>query len=115
MVMSSAEDEVAQLKGVCNVALCPGSQSSNANISIGDFWEVMIKGGAMLSNLPIKPTALHFCYENPGMEFALAAYRRVFGKPNRLRLRAHFGKYDNLHHCHCESSTCRLGFLNHTL
>jgi hypothetical protein len=87
--MTVLEDEAAQLKGVSNVTQCLGNV--NMDVSLAQFYETMIKGGEMISNLPLRTTSFHFCYNNIGMEFVLSGFRSFFGKFLRLRTRAHFG------------------------
>jgi hypothetical protein len=91
--MATLEDEAAQLKGISNVTSCLGSLNM-AGLSLAKFFEVMTKVGDVLSNLPIRTTSYHICYNDIGLEFVLSAIRMAMGKHNRLRLRAHFGTYE---------------------
>jgi hypothetical protein len=91
-VMTSMEDETAQLKGACDVAYCPGDLLTMPS-SIKKISQLMIKSGEMLEGLPCRITTFQFCYNDNRVRYILSKMGVAFGKSVRLRIRTHFGTF----------------------
>ena len=91
IVMATLELEAAQMKGVVVINYWPGRVGFNPSM-IAKFTKTSMKVGDMIINLPIRESSYHFCFNaESGMEFAISAIRKGFGKHIRLRMREHYG------------------------
>eukprot|EP00339_Tiarina_fusa_P004924 CAMPEP_0117013002 /NCGR_PEP_ID=MMETSP0472-20121206/10810_1 /TAXON_ID=693140 ORGANISM="Tiarina fusus, Strain LIS" /NCGR_SAMPLE_ID=MMETSP0472 /ASSEMBLY_ACC=CAM_ASM_000603 /LENGTH=482 /DNA_ID=CAMNT_0004716191 /DNA_START=113 /DNA_END=1561 /DNA_ORIENTATION=+ len=89
-VMTTMENETAQLKGICDVAYCPGDLLAMP-ASIQKVSQMMQRSGAMMEGLPLRITTFQFCYTDKRMRYILSIMPGAFGKNVRFRVRAHFG------------------------
>ena len=55
-------------------------------------FDYFMKFSKDLIALPIKATALHFCYDNPVMKPIMTVVKIAGGKDYRVRSRVHYGK-----------------------
>jgi hypothetical protein len=95
-VMATLEDETAQMKGVCDVAYCPGEWFAS-QAALSGVLELGRQAGDILTNLPARITSYHFCYNDPRMRVILSTIRMAFGKQVRLRNRTHYGTWWVVH------------------
>jgi hypothetical protein len=91
-IMATLEDDTAQLKGICDVAYCPGDLLAMPS-SISKISKVMMRNGTMIKGLPCRVSTFHFCYNDPRVRYVISSIRSNFGKEVRLRIRSHFGKF----------------------
>ena len=92
MLMTSIQDsEVAQRKGVCDIAYAPGDFLKGLGYSLSKFAGGLSKGNMRLMNLPFRITSYHLCYDDSRMKILIQVMGNAFGKDARLRLRTHFG------------------------
>jgi hypothetical protein len=84
--MALLEDEDTQIKGIVDVLYSRGTADSQPNLS--DF---LTLGAFMLINLPVRISALHFCFGDPRLRAFMSWIQMVAGKQPRLRCRTHYG------------------------
>mmetsp|Transcript_23993 Transcript_23993/g.36455 ORF Transcript_23993/g.36455 Transcript_23993/m.36455 type:complete len:483 (-) Transcript_23993:124-1572(-) len=89
-VMATVEDETAQIKGVCDVAYCPGDLLAIPS-SMMETSQLFSRTGRMMEGLPCRVTTFQFCYNDKRVKYLLSVMAKAFGKHVRLRLRSHFG------------------------
>eukprot|EP00339_Tiarina_fusa_P009765 CAMPEP_0117014084 /NCGR_PEP_ID=MMETSP0472-20121206/11499_1 /TAXON_ID=693140 ORGANISM="Tiarina fusus, Strain LIS" /NCGR_SAMPLE_ID=MMETSP0472 /ASSEMBLY_ACC=CAM_ASM_000603 /LENGTH=456 /DNA_ID=CAMNT_0004717569 /DNA_START=74 /DNA_END=1444 /DNA_ORIENTATION=- len=88
--MTTLEDEIAQLKGICDVAYCPGDLLAMP-VSIQKMSQLMKEAGGIMDGLPCRITTFQICYNDPRVRYLVTNIGKVFGNQVRLRARAHFG------------------------
>ena len=84
MVMTALEDEDTQRGGLVSVNFNVGSHH-------GLDREFVAKACQLVNQLPVKFVSMHFCYNDPQLEFLLSLATHVLDSKTRTRLRPHCG------------------------
>ena len=89
IIMTTLEDEEAQLKGISNMQYFVGK--FHPSFTITKFQKTMMKWSTVIPHMPVRVTSDHFCSDKIQMKAALHIMRAALGKFLQLRVRAHFG------------------------
>jgi hypothetical protein len=106
LIAAMLEDKVAQRDGILPVAYNVKDHISslfNSQLGLGRIKR-------MRESLPIRPTAIHFCYNDGRFRPFLLIFQQVIGTHGRVRFRAHFGT-----HTECQYALMSFGILPESL
>jgi hypothetical protein len=97
-----SEDQEAQIKGFLMVAYnVKGDIATSFNGHVPFLTRIKMRDA-----LPIRPSAIHFCYNDVRTKPLLHLFQQVIGTQGRLRFRAHFGS-----HAECQYALLSFGIL----
>lgn len=84
--MTATEDIETQKLGIVGIAYNVGPYSRSDRQAV---W----KNAKLCASLPLRFSAMHYCYDDPSKGTLLNVAMFVFGRHIRMRCRTHCGKY----------------------
>ena len=86
-------DEDAQRAGLVFVRYSIGIKDAKKVKTSLDY---ILKSAMLPKALPLKASGYHFCYDNEMLRSILGPIQMIMGKKNRVKFRAHCGKFVSL-------------------
>jgi hypothetical protein len=102
IIAAMSDDERAQREGFVTVAY-------NVQVDIASLFKVPVfasRKTRMRECLPMRPSAIHFCYNDIRLRPFISLYQKCIGTHGRVRFRAHFGS-----HTECQYALMSFGIM----
>ena len=86
--MVALEDEANQTGGFVCVMQTVGVEKHDSK-----YADLMANAHMLKDGIPFRLAALHYCFDNTFLRSAMSLLQMMVGRDNRLRFRAHYGKF----------------------
>jgi hypothetical protein len=106
MLTTMLQDEEEGRNGLLAVAYNIKGDDDASSFNSRVSWTLTKTWGV----IPIRPAAIHFCYNNALLWPVLSCFQRVIGTYGRVRFRSHFGS-----HAECQFALLSFGILSGSL